>query len=60
MFAVPNHMLGQFSSELLTLYPSANILAATKEDFEKDKRRELDEPHRHRQLGRRHRHPFRF
>jgi N12 class adenine-specific DNA methylase len=41
MFAVPNHMLGQFSSELLTLYPGANILAATKEDFEKDKRREL-------------------
>jgi N12 class adenine-specific DNA methylase len=41
MFAVPNHMLGQFSSELLTLYPSANILAATKEDFEKDQRREL-------------------
>jgi N12 class adenine-specific DNA methylase/predicted O-methyltransferase YrrM len=41
MFTVPNHMLGQFSSELLNLYPSANILAATKEDFEKDRRREL-------------------
>ena len=41
MFTVPNHMLGQFSAELLMLYPSANILAATKEDFEKDKRREL-------------------
>ncbi len=41
MFTVPNHMLGQFSSELLMLYPSANILAATKEDFEKHKRREL-------------------
>jgi N12 class adenine-specific DNA methylase/SAM-dependent methyltransferase len=41
MFAVPNHMLGQFAAELLMLYPSANILAATKEDFEKDKRREL-------------------
>ncbi|MGH7976888.1 MAG: DEAD/DEAH box helicase [Limisphaerales bacterium] len=41
MFTVPNHMLGQFSSELLMLYPSANILAATKEDFEKNKRREL-------------------
>jgi N12 class adenine-specific DNA methylase len=26
LFAVPNHMLGQFSSELLTLYPAANIL----------------------------------
>jgi N12 class adenine-specific DNA methylase len=41
MFTVPNHMLGQFSSELLMLYPSANILAATKEDFEKERRREL-------------------
>jgi N12 class adenine-specific DNA methylase len=41
MFAVPNHMLGQFSSELLNLYPSANILAATKDDFEKNRRREL-------------------
>ncbi|HEY3914415.1 MAG TPA: DEAD/DEAH box helicase family protein, partial [Verrucomicrobiae bacterium] len=41
MFVVPNHMLGQFSSELLILYPSANILAATKGDFEKHKRREL-------------------
>jgi N12 class adenine-specific DNA methylase len=30
MFVVPNHMLGQFSSELLTLYPGANVLAAGK------------------------------
>jgi N12 class adenine-specific DNA methylase len=41
MFTVPNHMLGQFASELLMLYPNANILAATREDFEKHKRREL-------------------
>src|SRR5437870_5172966 len=41
MFTVPNHMLGQFSSELLTLYPGANILVAGKEDFEASKRREL-------------------
>jgi N12 class adenine-specific DNA methylase/predicted O-methyltransferase YrrM len=41
MFTVPNHMLGQFASELLMLYPSANILAASKEDFEKHRRREL-------------------
>jgi hypothetical protein len=34
MFSVPNHMLGQFSTELLTLYPGANILVAGKEDFE--------------------------
>src|SRR6266536_3172794 len=41
MFSVPNHMLGQFSTELLTLYPGANILVAGKEDFEKHRRREL-------------------
>ena len=41
LLTVPNHMLGQFSSEFLTLYPSANILAASKDDFEKSKRREL-------------------
>lgn len=41
LFVVPNHMLGQFSSELLTLYPAANILAAGKADFESAKRREL-------------------
>ncbi len=41
MFVVPNHMLGQFSSELLTLYPNANILVAGKEDFEASKRARL-------------------
>jgi N12 class adenine-specific DNA methylase len=41
LFAVPNHMLGQFSSELLTLYPSANILVAGKEDFEASRRAQL-------------------
>jgi N12 class adenine-specific DNA methylase len=41
LIVVPNHMLGQFSSELLTLYPGANILVATKDDFEKNKRRTL-------------------
>lgn len=41
LFVVPNHMLGQFSSELLTLYPAANILAAGKADFESTRRREL-------------------
>ena len=34
-------MLGQFSSELLTLYPGANILVTAKEDFEKEKRKTL-------------------
>ena len=41
LMVVPNHMLGQFSSELLALYPGANILVATKEDFEKDRRKTL-------------------
>jgi N12 class adenine-specific DNA methylase len=34
-------MLGQFSSELLTLYPVANILVAGKEDFESQNRKKL-------------------
>ncbi|MDD3179519.1 MAG: DEAD/DEAH box helicase family protein [Opitutaceae bacterium] len=41
LFVVPNHMLGQFSSEMLTLYPNANILVAGKADFENSGRREL-------------------
>ncbi len=41
LFVVPNHMLGQFSAELLTLYPGANILVATREDLEKAKRQTL-------------------
>jgi N12 class adenine-specific DNA methylase len=41
MFSVPNHMLGQFSTELLTLYPGANILVAGKEDFESQHRKKL-------------------
>ncbi len=41
LFVVPNHMLGQFSSELLMLYPGANILVATRDDFEKTQRQTL-------------------
>ena len=41
MFVVPNHMLEQFSSELLALYPGANLLAAGKEDFEASRRAQL-------------------
>ncbi|HLX72732.1 MAG TPA: methyltransferase domain-containing protein, partial [Verrucomicrobiae bacterium] len=41
MFAVPNHMLGQFSTELLMLYPGANILVAGKEDFTAENRKKL-------------------
>ena len=33
MFVVPNHIIGQFATEYLQLYPAANILVATKNDF---------------------------
>lgn len=39
MIVVPNHLTEQIGSELLTLYPNANILVAAKRDFEKDRRR---------------------
>ena len=39
MIVVPNHLTEQIGSELLTLYPNANILVAEKRDFEKDRRR---------------------
>lgn len=39
MFVVPNHIVGQFASEWLQLYPSANLLVTTKRDFEKQNRR---------------------
>jgi len=38
-FVVPNHIVGQFANEFQRLYPTANILAATKRDFEKQNRR---------------------
>jgi N12 class adenine-specific DNA methylase len=41
LIVVPNHMLGQFAGEFLALYPGANILVATKDDFEKAKRKTL-------------------
>lgn len=41
LFAVPNHMLTQFATELLTLYPNATILAAGRDDFEKSRRARL-------------------
>ena len=34
LFVVPNHLIEQWASEFLTLYPGANILAATKKDFQ--------------------------
>lgn len=41
MFVVPNHIIEQFASEYLQLYPSANILVATKKDFEKKNRKKF-------------------
>lgn len=34
MFVVPNHLIGQWSADILRLYPNAKVLAATKKDFE--------------------------
>ena len=39
LFAVPNHLTEQWAAEFLQLYPSANILVATRKDFEKRNRR---------------------
>ena len=41
MFVVPNHLVEQWGTEFLQLYPSANILVATKRDFEKKNRKKL-------------------
>ncbi len=34
LYVVPNHLTEQWASDFLRLYPGANILAATKKDFE--------------------------
>ena len=41
LFIVPNHLTEQWASEFLRLYPSANILAATKKDFEPKNRKKF-------------------
>ena len=41
MIVVPNHLTEQWSAEFLRLYPGANILVATKRDFEKGRRKRL-------------------
>ena len=41
MFAVPNHLTEQWASEFLRLYPSANVLVATKKDFEPASRKKF-------------------
>ena len=39
MFVVPNHLVGEWSKDFIKLYPGANVLAATKRDFEKANRK---------------------
>ena len=39
MFVVPNHLIEQFASEFLQLYPAANLLVSTKKDFEAKRRK---------------------
>jgi N12 class adenine-specific DNA methylase len=39
VIVVPNHLLEQWSSEFLRLFPAANLLLATERDFEKSRRR---------------------
>lgn len=41
VFAVPNHLVGQWAADFVKLYPGANVLAATKKDFEKENRKRL-------------------
>ena len=41
LFVVPNHIIEQFASEFLQLYPSANILVSTKKDFETANRKKF-------------------
>jgi N12 class adenine-specific DNA methylase len=41
MFVVPNHLTEQWASEFLRLYPSANLLVATKKDFETKNRKKF-------------------
>ena len=39
LFVVPNHLTGQIGREFMQLYPSANIMVATKKDFEPKNRK---------------------
>lgn len=41
LFVVPNHLIGQWGSEFLALYPGANVLVARKKDFEPDNRKKF-------------------
>lgn len=41
LFVVPNHIIEQFAAEFLQLYPTANILVATKKDFQTANRKKF-------------------
>ncbi len=41
LFVVPNHIIEQFASDFLQLYPAANILVSTKKDFETANRKKF-------------------
>ena len=41
LFVVPNHIIEQFASEFLQLYPSANLLVTTKKDFAMNNRKKF-------------------
>ena len=41
LFVVPNHLTEQWAAEYLQLYPAANILVATKKDFETKNRKKF-------------------
>ncbi|QOX64418.1 helicase [Anoxybacterium hadale] len=39
LYAVPNHLVGEWATHYMKMYPNANILVAEKKDFEKKNRR---------------------
>ena len=41
LFAVPNHLLDQWGSDILRLYPNANILVASQKDFQPANRKQF-------------------
>lgn len=41
LFVVPNHIIEQFASEFMQLYPSANVLVTTKKDFAMNNRKKF-------------------
>lgn len=41
LYVVPNHLVGDFGTELLRFYPAKKVLITTKKDFEKSRRKEF-------------------